>query len=48
MTPPDAVRYKFSPQQITGINYYYSKIVAGTYDEDDIRRIADSPARIHP
>lgn len=32
-----AVSYKFSPQQITGINYYYSKIAAGTFDEDDVR-----------
>ena len=31
------VAYKFSPQQITGINYYYSKIVARTFEEDDVR-----------
>lgn len=29
--------YKFSQQQITGINYYYMKIVESTFDEDDIR-----------
>jgi hypothetical protein len=31
------MKYKFSQQQIIGINYYYSKIAEGTFDEDDIR-----------
>ncbi len=29
--------HKFSQQQIISINYYYSKIVEGTFDEDDVR-----------
>ena len=31
------MKYKFSQQQIIGINYYYSKIVDSTFDEDDVR-----------
>lgn len=31
------MRYKFSQQQIIGINYYYSKIVDCTFNEDDVR-----------
>jgi hypothetical protein len=29
--------YKFSQQQIIGINYHYAKILAGSFDEDTIR-----------
>lgn len=35
--PVNQMRYKFSQQQIVGINYYYSKIVESTFDEDDVR-----------
>jgi hypothetical protein len=31
------MKYKFSQQQILGINYYYSKLVDNTFDEDDVR-----------
>ena len=31
------MKYKFSQQQIIGINYYYSKLVDSTFDEDDVR-----------
>lgn len=31
------MKYKFSQQQIVGINYYYSKFVDSTFDEDDVR-----------
>lgn len=31
------MKYKFSQQQIIGINYYYAKIVDDTFDEDDVR-----------
>ena len=31
------MKYKFSQQQIVGINYYYSKLVDSTFDEDDVR-----------
>ena len=29
--------YKFSQQQIIGINYHYAKLLDGSFDEDNIR-----------
>ena len=37
------MKYKFSQQQIIGINYYYSKLVDKTFDEDQ-RAVALDPS----
>jgi hypothetical protein len=34
---PNQMIYKFSPQQIIGINHHYSTITKGSFNEDNVR-----------